>query len=88
MAFSVLSFVYITYRQLNTKEAKHQAVKKQNRTAGFLSSTFSVRIGNMMMIREAQIQLVAVEKGTIFGCTISGMYSHTMGPKDRPKTAM
>lgn len=70
MAFYVLSFVSITNFQLNTNETKHQAVKKQNRIAGFLSKTFSVRMGNIMMIREAHIQLVAVEKGTILGCTI------------------
>ena len=40
------------------------------------------------MTREADIQFVAVEKGIIFGWTISGMYNHTTGPRDTPKTAI
>ena len=70
MAFSVLSLVSITYFQLKINDRKHQPVKKQNRIAGFFSKTFSVKIGNIIIIKEAQIQFVAVEKGTIFGCTI------------------
>ena len=45
-------------------------------------------MGNRMMTIEAMIQLAAVEKGTILGWTIYGIYSHTNGPKDSPKTAM
>jgi hypothetical protein len=63
-------------------------VKNKKRIAGFLLRTLSVRIGNRMITADAQIQLVAVEKGTIFGWTISGIYSHTIGPKDRPNTAI
>ena len=36
----------------------------------------------------APIKLVIVENGIIFGSTISGMYSHGIGPKDNPKFAM
>lgn len=43
-------------------------------------------IGNRIITRDAQIQLVAVENGTTAGCTISGMYNHTTGPKDNPNT--
>ena len=39
-------------------------------------------------MRNADIQFAAVEKGTIFGWTISGMYSQTTGPRDNPKTIM
>ena len=35
----------------------------------------------------ALIQFEAVEYGTIFGCTISGIYSHTTGPRDKPNAA-
>jgi hypothetical protein len=70
---------------LKTRETNSQAVKKINKIAGFEFSTLSVKIGNIITIREAQIQFVAVVNGTISGWTISGMYNHTIGPRDTPK---
>lgn len=42
-----------------------QAAKIKNKIAGFYPRTFSVNMGNKIMTKEAQIQLVAVENGTI-----------------------
>lgn len=78
----------MTNFRLNTKESPHHAAKNTNRMPGFLSKMFSVKIGNKMITREAQIQFVAVEKDTIFGCTTSGIYSQTTGPNDTPNTPM
>ena len=67
--FYDLSLVSMTNLRLKAKDTAHQAPKKMKRIAGLPSRTLSVRMGNKMMISEAQIQLVAVEKGTILGCT-------------------
>ena len=40
------------------------------------------------MQKVAPIKLVIVEKGMMFGSTISGMYSHTTGPKVSPNIAI
>ena len=45
-------------------------------------------IGKRIIIIDAHIQFIAVEKGITFGWTISGMQSQTMGPKETPKTPM
>jgi hypothetical protein len=40
----------------------------------------------MNAVIDAPTQLIIVVKGTIFGYTIYGMYSHTIGPKLKEKT--
>lgn len=49
--------------------------------AGFMS----LRKGNAIMQRVAPARFVIVENGMILGSTISGIYSHTIGPRVNPK---
>jgi hypothetical protein len=58
---------------LKMKQPKHQAVKKMKRNPGLPLSSFYERMGKRLITSDAEIQFAAVEYGTMFGSTISGM---------------
>lgn len=88
ISFYCLFLVSTTNRWLNTPDANNQMVKKANSTLGLPSNNPSDMMGNNITTREAAVQLKAVEIGTMLGCTISGIYSHTIGPRENPKNNM
>lgn len=57
---------------------------QKNKNSGPIDPIADPIIGNNIITMLADVQFASVENGTIFGSTISGMYNHTTGPKERP----
>lgn len=73
---------------LKKNDKVHQTAKNKNKKAGFLLGRVSFITGNNSIINAADAQFTIVANGRTFGCTISGKYTHTTGPRVNPKLAM
>ena len=80
--------VYTIYFLLTKKDIPVQIAKNKNRGVGLLFVKLSLIIGNRIITKDAAIQLNIVAIPITEGPTIYGMYIHTIGPKDNPKTPL